>query len=307
MSTATHWPGGPPPGYPGYHPPPERKGLGIAAMVLGIVALVLAFVPFVAIISFLLGPLAVILGVVGLVKRRGRGQAITGIVTGAIGLLIAIIGFLIFGALLSSIDEDAQQTQGNLETETDGPAAGSDEEEVSGDSLEEQEGDQETEEGGAASDEDAPAENDEGELVAEEQADGGETFTIGDEFEVNDWIVKVTGVGDRTPTIGDEYFNTEAQGEYLPIDLIVTNNGNSASYFFARDFVAVDRQDREFSYSSDAIFYGASEGAVSILDEINPGNSIEGRLYFDVPTDAEITGLDINAGFLSDTVRVSLD
>lgn len=77
--------------------------------------------------------------------------------------------------------------------------------------------------------------------------------------------------------------------------------------FFASDFVAVDDQGREFNYSSDATMYGASEGAVSLLDEINPGNSLEGTLYFDVPEGTDIVAIDIDAGFLSDPVRVSLN
>lgn len=186
-------------------------------------------------------------------------------------------------------------------------SSGGDEDETTGAAVEDQEADQETEDGGAAAEEDTPAEDEEGEIQAEEEAEGGETFAVGDEFEVNDWVITVTGIGERTTTIGDDFFNTEAQGEFLSIDLVVTNAGNSAEYFFASDFVAVDDQDREFSYSSEATMYGASEGAVSLLDEINPGNSLEGRLYFDVPADAEIIALDINAGFLSDPVRVSLN
>lgn len=52
---------------------------------------------------------------------------------------------------------------------------------------------------------------------------------------------------------------------------------------------------------------GASEGAVSLLDEINPGNSLEGTPYFDVPEGTDIVAIDIDAGFLSDPVRVSLN
>lgn len=173
---------------------------------------------------------------------------------------------------------------------------------------------EETGEGGTAEDDgdDAAAEDeavqDEAEEPADDgEADGGETFTIGEEFAVNDWMVTISAVGERTSTVGDEFLNTEAQGEFLPVDLVVTNDGDSAQHFFASDFVAVDGQDREFNYSSDATMYGASDGAVSLLDEINPGNSIEGRLFFDVPADAEVVGLDINAGFLSDPVRVSLN
>ncbi|MCH8561100.1 MULTISPECIES: DUF4352 domain-containing protein [unclassified Nesterenkonia] len=186
---------------------------------------------------------------------------------------------------------------------------GEDEDEATGADVEDQTPEQqsEQEEAPAEEEEAAPAEEEEAAPAEEEEAEGGDTFSIGDQFAVNDWSITITGVGERTDTIGDEFLNTQAQGEFLPVDLIVTNDGDSASYFFASDFVAVDDQDREFNYSSDATLYGAADGAVSLLDEINPGNSIEGRLYFDVPADAEVSALDINAGFLSDPVRVSLD
>lgn len=183
---------------------------------------------------------------------------------------------------------------------------GEDEDEATGADVEDQTPEQQSDQEEGAADEGDPAEE-EAEPTDEEEADGGETFAIGDQFAVNDWSITITGVAERTDTIGDEFLNTQAQGEFLPVDLIVTNDGDSASYFFASDFVAVDDQDREFNYSSEATMYGAADGAVSLLDEINPGNSIEGRLFFDVPADAEINALDINAGFLSDPVRVSLD
>lgn len=304
MSTGPYWPQ---PAYPMHAPPPEKKGIAIAAMVLGIIALVLSIVPIIAVLSFVLGPLAIVLGVVAIVKRRGRGQAITGVVTGGIGVLVAAIGFLIFGALLSTTDEVTQRTPVGQEADVEEGGETSGDEDLTGAAVEEQEVDQATEEGGAAAERDSPRENEEGELEAEVEADGGESLVIGDEFEVNDWIISIKGVSDRTATIGDDFFNTEAQGEYLPIELIVTNNGDSSAYFFARDFVAVDDQDREFSFSTEATIYGTSEGSISILDEINPGNSIEGLLYFDVPEDTEITHLEINSGFLSAPVRVSLE
>lgn len=98
----------------GYQPPapqPVKKGIGIAAMVLGIIALVFGFIPVIAVLSFILGPLAVILGVIGFIKRRGRGQAITGVITGAIGFVVAIIGFALAGAFLAAVDEEMQSAE----------------------------------------------------------------------------------------------------------------------------------------------------------------------------------------------------
>ncbi|MBQ1443775.1 MAG: DUF4190 domain-containing protein [Renibacterium sp.] len=68
------------------------SGLAITALVLGVVALLLAALPFVSLIALLLGTAAVVLGIVALARRTaGKGMAITGIVTGSVGLLIAIV------------------------------------------------------------------------------------------------------------------------------------------------------------------------------------------------------------------------
>ena len=81
-------------GRPGWPAPPSapRNGMGTAALVVGIIALITSFF----LIGGLLGIIAVILGIIGLVRaRRGeatnRGMAIAGIVTGALAILIAIV------------------------------------------------------------------------------------------------------------------------------------------------------------------------------------------------------------------------
>lgn len=76
----------------------QTNGLAIAALVVGILAL-LSF--FTIIGGLLLGLVAVVLGVMGLSKSKhmngsGRGIAIGGIVTGVIGALLSLL--LIIGA-----------------------------------------------------------------------------------------------------------------------------------------------------------------------------------------------------------------
>lgn len=93
--------GGPPPGYGG--PPPRvrpRNGLGIAALVLGILAIITVYG------GIVLGVLAIIFGVIGRNRvKRGEatngGVALAGIITGAIGLIIAI-AVIVFVVLLAS-------------------------------------------------------------------------------------------------------------------------------------------------------------------------------------------------------------
>ena len=94
------YPPPPPPGYEqgGHGTPPAapRNGLGVAALVLGILGLVGAWVPIVGIGGGVLGLVAVILGIVGR-KRAARGQAtngglaLAGIITGALAVVLAVV------------------------------------------------------------------------------------------------------------------------------------------------------------------------------------------------------------------------
>jgi Domain of unknown function (DUF4190) len=97
-----------PPGYPqpsGYTPPgpaqplpwgqsvqQSRNGLGLAALILGIVGIALAFLA----IGIFPAILAIIFGIIGINRvRRGvatnRGQALAGLILGIVGFVIAAI------------------------------------------------------------------------------------------------------------------------------------------------------------------------------------------------------------------------
>ena len=75
--------------------PSYRNGMGTAALVVGVVALVLAVLLIFFPIAFVLGILAVIFGAVGLKRaQRGeasnKGHAIAGLVCGALAFLLAV-------------------------------------------------------------------------------------------------------------------------------------------------------------------------------------------------------------------------
>ena len=90
-----------------------RNGFGIAALVLGILALVGCWS---AIAGIVLGVLALIFGILG-VRRANRGVAtnkgvsIAGIVTGAIGLVLGILFAIIFGTFFSTFGGQVQNLQ----------------------------------------------------------------------------------------------------------------------------------------------------------------------------------------------------
>ena len=68
----------------------DKKGFSIAALVLGIIAIVCCCVWY---ISIPCGILAIIFGIIG-IKSSKKGMSIAGLITGAIGLVISIIIFI---------------------------------------------------------------------------------------------------------------------------------------------------------------------------------------------------------------------
>ena len=100
-------PYGPGWGQPGFGSPTPNNGMGTAALVLGILAIVFCWF---SIIGIPLGIVAIVLGGINLgrVKRgeaTNRGATLAGIWTGAIGIVLAIaliVGFFVFAAALGS-------------------------------------------------------------------------------------------------------------------------------------------------------------------------------------------------------------
>ena len=68
----------------------DKKGFSIAALVLGIIAIVLCCIWY---ISVPCGILAIIFGIIG-IKSAKKAMSIAGLITGAIGLVISIIIFI---------------------------------------------------------------------------------------------------------------------------------------------------------------------------------------------------------------------
>jgi membrane-bound ClpP family serine protease len=89
----------------------RRNGIGTAALVIGVVALVLVVLLLFSPLGAFLGLVAVVLGIVGLVRaNRGeadnRGQAVTGLVTGGLALLIGIVVTISVGTWFATHTND---------------------------------------------------------------------------------------------------------------------------------------------------------------------------------------------------------
>ncbi|MHC6175418.1 DUF308 domain-containing protein [Glutamicibacter sp. X7] len=88
-------------------PVKQGNGLGVAALVLGIIAVVFAFIPLVGMVAFALGGLALILGIIGAVKKnRPRGTAIAGVILGLASIIIAGVVTAGTMAAVDAIDKE---------------------------------------------------------------------------------------------------------------------------------------------------------------------------------------------------------
>lgn len=89
------------------------QGFGIASLILGILALLIAFIPCIGIFALIPGIIAVVLGIVGLSQARNAngttGLIISGLVISSLATLIAAVWLIFFsasGLFLNKLNED---------------------------------------------------------------------------------------------------------------------------------------------------------------------------------------------------------
>lgn len=231
---------------------PRGKGLGIASLVLGIIAICFCWVPIINILFIIVGVVGLILGFVGLfVSHRWLS---------AIGAVISIVGIILAAVVNVSF---AKAVTGPAPAGDSGSAAG-------------------------------------GDTGSESTAGIGQAVSSGD--------MQFTVTGKHTSdTLGSGALATTAQGKYVIIDLTVKNTGDSPGTFNAGPAqVAYDTQGRQYETSDDAMMSGDSADENSFLQQLNPGQSEQGRLVYDVPQSVNLVKVDLQGGAFSAPAHVAL-
>ncbi|HEU4515204.1 MAG TPA: DUF4352 domain-containing protein [Nocardioidaceae bacterium] len=104
--------------------------------------------------------------------------------------------------------------------------------------------------------------------------------------------------------IGTSMFGTKAQGQFCLVNVKVENIGDEAQSMFGDNQLMFDQEGREFSADTEAAIY--MDNAQTLWEEINPGNSINGVVVFDVPKNAIPSSIELHDSMFSDGVTVSL-
>ncbi|WP_241249828.1 DUF4352 domain-containing protein [Rhodococcus sp. X156] len=127
--------------------------------------------------------------------------------------------------------------------------------------------------------------------------------TIGTPVRDGKFEFVVNAVQPGTPTVGSEPLQTTAQGQFVVVKLSVRNIGDRQQIFNQSAQKLIDQQGRELSTSTVA---GAYLDSNNFLAEINPGNSVDGTIVFDIPKDAVPTTLELHDSVFSGGVKVQL-
>lgn len=215
--------------------------------------------------------------------------------------LLVVVGIGVVGNALSGGEEpEAPDTAAVAPADpTEDAAPAPDTEEAAGaEEAAEPEADaEEPAEPEAAAEEPAEAEAEE---PAEEPA--ADEPGVGDAVRDGKFEFVVTEVEPGLATVGEGFTEEEAQGQFVLIHLTVTNIGDQPQTLFDSNQVLFDEQGRQHSTSSSSIWL--DEGLW--LDEINPGNSMNGVLLYDIPADALPSSLELHDSAFSDGVTVTL-
>lgn len=82
--------------------------MGVAALVLGIVSVIIGFIPFCGAIALLPAIIGVILGIIDIVSKKKKqesiGMSVTGLVLSSIAVIVILFWVFIFGVAVSTAD-----------------------------------------------------------------------------------------------------------------------------------------------------------------------------------------------------------
>jgi hypothetical protein len=118
-----------------------------------------------------------------------------------------------------------------------------------------------------------------------------------------EFVVKSITCG--RPNVGSDYTTKTAQGQYCLLDVSVKNIGNEAQSLYSGNQYLYNTSGQKYSADDTATLY-AAPSSNSWYNDINPGNSVEGVIVFDIPKDQTPTSAELHDSTLSNGVKVNL-
>lgn len=263
-----------PAGPPAPAPAKGSNGLAVAGFVLGLIGLLMSWIPVVNFLGILLGGIGLVLAVIGLVQAKkrnaGKGLAIAGIVLGGLAIIIAIV---VNVAVVNAVDSALKDV-----TDTSVDTSGASSDESSGD------GSKSGDDVGTSRDNPAP---------------------LGSSVSGGDWTVTINSVTTaEEDSIGQK---PQAGSALLVINLTATYDGDDPQGESAWATVKyVDPTGKAHDTTSGSTYF-MEDDAFDSLTKVYEGSSITGEQMIEIPADNWKDGvLAVSPAMLSDDTFVAV-
>ncbi|SEK84603.1 hypothetical protein SAMN04515665_105215 [Blastococcus sp. DSM 46786] len=244
---------------PAYQPPKKGAGLAIASMVLGIIALLLSWVPIVNNVAAVIALVGLGLGIPALLRARrgthgGTGMAITGLITSVLAVVVVFATQAFYAEVIDGVQEELDRAGDEISA----PPAG----------------------------DTAPVEA-EGEPAAE-------AVPLGVPAQVGDYQVTVDAVeldGNATAAAGNQFNEPATNGQYVVVQLTATYTGAEEG-FPGMDLTAVVHGSDNRQYSDSECMAVLPDDAMN-APTLNPGGTDTFQFCMDVPP-AALAGAELS-------------
>ena len=127
---------------------------------------------------------------------------------------------------------------------------------------------------------------------------------VGDTVKDGKFSFTVTKVKCGIPSFGDALGTAKAQGQFCKVSMTVKNHSGEPNLLSDDDQYAFDAAGNKFSADVKAGIYDS--GSQMFLEEVNPGNSVKGNVYFDVPKGTKLVKLELHDSMFSGGANVVL-
>ena len=120
-----------------------------------------------------------------------------------------------------------------------------------------------------------------------------------------EFVVKSVTCGKPSVTDSSGYVTKTAQGQYCLMDVTVKNIGDKQQYFSESDQHLLNSAGQQYSPDTTATLTN-SNNLDALLAQINPGNTAQGVLVFDIPKDQTPVSAELHDSSFSGGVKVTL-
>lgn len=120
-----------------------------------------------------------------------------------------------------------------------------------------------------------------------------------------EFVVKSVECG-KSSVGTNQYLTKSAQGQYCLLNITVKNIGNEAQSLFSSNQYLYNAKGQKFSADDIATSYAAPDASSAWYNEINPGNTVEGVVVFDLAKDTSPATAELHDSTYSGGVKVTL-